>query len=169
MNNLFQENSDDISEEDKIIFNNGEVLFSQGDPSNYLYLIKKGKVLIAKEEKGTLRKIEVLAKKEIVGLNSLISDVGHEYTAFAIGRVEVVKIKKSEIKGILKKCEPWIMDLMRVICGRLNKTVEVLESHHLLEKLNFQDDELGDLSSEDLYMNLNEYRERKNIRANSSY
>ena len=161
MNNLFQENFDDIAQEDKLIFNNGEVLFSEGDPSYFLYLIKSGKVLLAKEENGKLRKVEVMGKKDIIGLNSLIIDKDHEYSSFSLGRVEVIKIKKSEIKGILGKCEAWLMDLMKVICSRLNKTVEVLENHNLLEKINFIDEDLGGLTTEELHSSLDNYREGK--------
>ena len=158
MNNLFQENFDDIAQEDKLIFNNGEVLFSEGDPSYFLYLIKSGKVLLAKEENGKLRKVEVMGKKDIIGLNSLIIDKDHEYSSFSLGRVEVIKIKKSEIMGILGKCEAWLMDLMKVICSRLNKTVEVLENHNLLEKINFIDEDLGGLTTEELHSSLDNYR-----------
>ena len=38
MSSLYQENSDLLIQEDKLIFSNGEVLFSEGDPSHYLYL-----------------------------------------------------------------------------------------------------------------------------------
>jgi CRP-like cAMP-binding protein len=161
MSNLFQGSSDGLLEEEKLIFGNGNILFSEGDLSNYLYLIKKGKVLLVKEEKGHLRKIEILKNKEIIGLSSLISDKKQVYTSFAVGRVEVIKVKKSEIKGILAKCEPWLMNLMKVICDRLNKTIEILENHHLLEEINFQDDDLGGLSTEELYINLENYREEK--------
>ena len=162
MSSLYQENSDLFIQEDKLIFSNGEVLFSEGDPSHYLYLIKSGKVLIAKEEKGNIRKIETIGKKEIIGLNSLIIDKDHDHTSFSIGRVEVIKIKKSEVKGILSKCDPWLMDLMKVICDRLNKTTEILESHNLLEEINFHDDDLGGLTTEDLYLSLENYRDKKN-------
>ena len=56
MSNLFQESSDGLLEEEKLTFGNGEVLFSEADQSNFIYLIKRGKVLLTKEEKGTLRK-----------------------------------------------------------------------------------------------------------------
>ena len=161
MNNLYQEDSDSLIEEGKLIFGNGEVLFSQGDPSHFLYLIKSGKVLLAKEENGNLRKIEIMGKKDIIGLNSLIIDKDHDYTSFSIGRVEVIKIRKSEIKGILSKCEPWLMKLMKVICSRLDKTIDVLEHHNILENINFQDDDLNNLTNEDFYSSLNEYREKK--------
>ena len=161
MNNLFQENFEDIIQEDKLIFNNGEILFSEGSPSHFLYLIKSGKVLLAKEENEKLRKVEIMGKKDIIGLNSLIIDKDHEYTSFSIGRVEVIKIKKSEIKGILAKCEPWLMDLMKVICGRLNKTIEILENHNLLEEINFNDDDLNGLTTEELHSNLDNFREKR--------
>jgi len=161
MNNLFQENFEDIIQEDKLIFNNGEILFSEGSPSHFLYLIKSGKVLLAKEENEKLRKVEIMGKKDIIGLNSLIIDKDHEYTSFSIGRVEVIKIKKSEIKGILAKCEPWLIDLMKVICGRLNKTIEILENHNLLEEINFNDDDLNGLTTEELHSNLDNFREKR--------
>ena len=75
--------------------------------------------------------------------------------------MEVIKIKKSEVKGILGKCEPWVMDLMKVICDRLNKTLEVLESHNLLEKNNFQNDESIGLTTEEIYNSLDDYRKKK--------
>ena len=161
MNNLYQEGSDNVIQEGKLIFGNGDVLFAEGDPSHYLYLIKSGKVLLVKEENMSLKKIEIMGKKDVIGLNSLIIDKDHEYTSFSIGRVEVIKIKKSEIKGILGKCEPWLMDLMKAICDRLNATIEVLKNHNLLEKNNFQDNESFGLTTEELYTSLDDYREKR--------
>ena len=161
MKNLYQEDSDSLIQEGRLIFGNGDILFAEGDPSHYLYLIKSGKVLLVKEENMNLKKIEIMGKKDIIGLNSLIIDKEHEYTSVSIGRVEVIKIKKSEVKGILGKCEPWVMDLMKVICDRLNKTSEVLESHNLLEKNNFQNDESIGLTTEEIYNSLDDYRKKK--------
>ena len=50
---------------------------------------------------------------------------------------------------------------MKVICSRLNKTVEVLENHNLLEKINFIDEDLGGLTTEELHSSLDNYREGK--------
>ena len=84
--------------------------------------------------------------------------------SFAVGRVEVIKVKKSEIQGILSKCESWLMDLMKVICDRLSKTIDILENHHLLDIVNLNDDELNDLSVEDLYISLEDFREKERLR-----
>ena len=106
MEDIFQKNSN----QDKLIFPNQSILFAEGEQSNFLYIIKEGVVLLLKNKNKKLKKMEILGPQDIIGLNSLIKDSLHENTALTLSKVEVIKIKKTEIKTILSKCSPLCTD-----------------------------------------------------------
>jgi CRP-like cAMP-binding protein len=149
-----------MGNEDKLVFQSGSILFAEGEKSHFLYLIKRGKVLLVKENNKSLKKVDTLGPQEIIGLTSLVKDCLHENTAFSIGQVEVIKIKKTEIKAVLSKCAPWVFNLIKTISERLEKTNKLMTEHNILEEEKFLDNDSLELNEADFFFLLSDYREK---------
>lgn len=158
MEDIFQKNSN----QDKLIFPNQSILFAEGEQSNFLYIIKEGVVLLLKNKNKKLKKMEILGPQDIIGLNSLIKDSLHENTALSLSKVEVIKIKKTEIKTILSKCSPWIFDLLKMISQRLEATYKIIIEHNIEEDLYLDKGTYNFDESRALFL-LEDYLEKKGV------
>ena len=162
MEDIFQKNSESLLHQDKLVFPNQSILFAEGEQSNYLYIIKEGIVLLLKNENKKLKKLEVLGPQDIIGLNSLIKDCLHENTAISLSKVELMKIKKTEVNTILSKCAPWISDLLKVISQRLETTYKIINEHNIEEDL-YLDKETHNFEESRALFLLDDYLEQKGL------
>jgi len=160
MDDLLPKNFSRMENQETLVFQSGSILFAEGEDSHFLYLIKRGKVLLVKEKNKSLKKVDVLGPQEIIGLNSLVKDCLHENTAFSIGQVEVVKIKKTEIKAVLSKCSPWVFNLIKTIGERLEKTNKLMIEHNILEDEKYLNNDSLKLNEADFFFLLSDYREK---------
>lgn len=115
-------------------FEKGEIIFLDGDNSHHLYIIKKGRVRVIKENQGRLIPITILNEKEFLGELSIFADHARTATAVALEDTELVPIEKNEIKLILKTLPPWINELMQTLSNRLNSLDELIREHKIIDE-----------------------------------
>ena len=120
--------------DDLITYKKGTVLFVEGEPSNFLYLIKSGQVKVFKEEKTGLFPISISEDQEFVGEETLFSDEARPNTAIATEDTEVFVFKKSEIRKVVKSCPEWIDEIMETICERLKHAQEMMAEHSIISE-----------------------------------
>ncbi|OFZ14407.1 MAG: hypothetical protein A2X86_06060 [Bdellovibrionales bacterium GWA2_49_15] len=109
------------------------VLFSEGEPSAFMYIIKRGKVQIVKEDKDTVIPISILRAQDFVGELSLFDDAPRSASAIAIEDTEVILVKKNEIRKMLNTCPEWVTNILITLCDRLKSSVEILQQHHIVD------------------------------------
>lgn len=143
-------------------FKKGQVLYVEGEPSNYVYLIKSGIVKLIKEDTGRLISIARLKDKEFIGLESFFADASRKESAVAVEETNAFMIKRSDLKASMKSCPDWMNDLMKIMGERLENTMDILRAHQISDDL---DDGFGFGPDEEVKIkkSIEEYRKKKNI------
>jgi|SRR5690606_16688098 len=109
----------------------GSVLFVEGEPSTYLYIVKSGEIAIFKEEKGRIFPISMIGPKQFIGEISIFTDDHRTACAVVAQDAEVYMIKKSDIKKIVRACPDWLSEIMETLCDRLKHATDILREHKL--------------------------------------
>jgi CRP/FNR family cyclic AMP-dependent transcriptional regulator len=114
-----------------IAFKAGTVIFEQGEPSKYLFLVKKGEVRLLKAIGGHITIIQLCKEKDILNEISVLTNKPSEFAAIAKTDVELVLIEQKDILSVIKKSPSWVPEMFETLCERLKSTQEIIEEHHL--------------------------------------
>ncbi|MGH7772526.1 MAG: Crp/Fnr family transcriptional regulator [Candidatus Binatia bacterium] len=102
-------------------FAQGATLFSEGDPSDALYILKEGHVnLISVSEKGTETLLHILKPDEIVGALLLVEE-RRSFTAVAIEDVLITVIPRENFLVLLSSVPAVAVNFARLLSQRLEK------------------------------------------------
>ena len=112
-------------------FKAGTVVFAQGKMSKYLYLVKKGEVLLLKSKGNGLDVIQICSTKEILNEVAVLTNKGNAVSAIAKTDVELVLIDQKEIISAINNSPKWIPDIFQTLCERLKLTQEMIIEHNL--------------------------------------
>jgi CRP-like cAMP-binding protein len=146
-----------------VTYKEGAVIFAQGEPSNFLYLIDSGEVKLVKDDGHRLMLLSVIGEKSFLGELSMFSDELRSASAIAVKDTTVYMIKKSDISKVLKDCSNWVSDIMVTLCDRMRSTIDILSEHRI------SDETLGlggELQAEERAVfkkSLDEYKQRRGL------
>ncbi len=157
--------SDSASNFDEPIkFKKGQVVFAEGEKSSFLYIVAYGEIQILKDEKGKLIPITSVGAEDFIGELSMFSDDPRSATAIASEDSELIAVRKSEIRKVLKSCPAWVSNIMITISDRLRTTVNVLTEHRIVDdsKPNVGS-QLSDKELAEFQKNLKAYRGRRGL------
>lgn len=112
-------------------FKKGSVLFVQGEPSTFLYIIKSGEIRIFREDGNRIFPISKVGSKQFIGEISIFTDEARTASAVVSQDSEVYLVKKSEIKKIIRSCPDWLSEIMETLCDRLKHATDVLREHKI--------------------------------------
>jgi len=116
----------DLAEE--YSFNASEIIYHEGDNSNFIYLIKKGIVKTYKiDEQGKELITELRKEDDFFGFTSFSHNVPHQEYAAAIEDTIVLRISNKELKEILQKNHELTLELF----DYLNDNVSEIKEHLL--------------------------------------
>jgi len=149
--------------DDIITMKKGHVLFIEGEPSNFLYIIVRGEIRVLKENGKRLVPISVVRDKDFIGELSMFSDEPRAACAVATQHSEVLMIKKSDIRKVIKSCPDWVNDIMLTLTDRLRGGIDILREHRIVDDIF---DVGNDLSTEDeksLQNEIQKYRDRRGL------
>lgn len=113
-------------------YKRGNVLFVEGEPSTFLYIIKTGKVLLVKQEGNSLVPLTEVKSGNFIGEISVFTDETRTATAIVMDDSEIYLVKKSDIKQVVSQCPEWIDDIMQTLCERLKHTTDILREHKIM-------------------------------------
>jgi CRP-like cAMP-binding protein len=100
----------------------GEVIFEEGENVNGIFCVKDGVCKLTKlSPNGKDQIVKLVAKGELLGQRSMISEEPVNLTAVALEDMQVCFIPKSEIMGFFDKNNQFSMNVMRTICGDLKE------------------------------------------------
>jgi CRP/FNR family transcriptional regulator, cyclic AMP receptor protein len=147
-----------------VVYKKGQVIFAEGEPANFVYIIKRGLVTIFKEDGQRLLPIGQVQDQEFLGETSMFIDEVRTASAVASEQTEAFVIKKSEVKAVLKNCPDWVSEIMATLAERLSHSNEILREHRIisedLEKMAAtQPQELGKIRQA-----IEDYRSRRGIK-----
>ena len=87
----------------------GEVIFSQGDKGNELYIIRSGKVRIARTMEGKENLLAHLNPGEFFGEMALFTEEPRWASAQAVGESEIQVVTRDDLKRIIREPVVWTM------------------------------------------------------------
>lgn len=97
----------------------GEILFRDGDPGNAAFLVDSGSIGIHKLVEGEEVELAVLNAGELFGEMAIVD--GSKRMAYAVAREDsvVIVIPASVLDGKLKKADPFVNALMKILVNNL--------------------------------------------------
>ena len=110
-------------------FNPGEIIYHEGDNSNFVYLINKGVVKTYKIDEQGKELITALHKDDdFFGITSFLQNLPYQESATAIENTKILRLSKGELKNILKNNHDVTIELIDYLTGNVSEIKE-----HLLE------------------------------------
>lgn len=104
----------------KTSFRNKEVIFSEGDKSDAMYIIISGKVFVYKTGRANKKLLLAeLGPGDILGEMSLISGYPRSATAIAASEVKTKIVTKKIFSGSVSGIPTWVLCIARVLIKRL--------------------------------------------------
>jgi CRP/FNR family transcriptional regulator, cyclic AMP receptor protein len=110
-------------------FNEGEPVFTAGDPGGYAYIVKHGKIhltLTDMAQEDIL--IEVVNDGDLCGMSSLLADVPHLTTGIAVEDTDAIEIDRNDLTILLTKRPMAGLDMMTMIEKHLRTTHELIRT-----------------------------------------
>ena len=102
-------------------YNANDIVYREGNNSNYIYLIKKGVVKCSKlDEHGKELTIALHKEDDFFGYTSLIQNIPCQETAMALKDVELVAISKSELNNIFNKNHKVTLEIIQLLSDDLS-------------------------------------------------
>ena len=124
-NLLFTENT-------SVRYKKGTAIFTQGESSKFLYIIKEGEVHLLKINGQRIFIIKTCKEKEILNEVSVLTSTTITFAAVAKTDVELVLIEQKDILSIINSGATWIPEILKTLCERLKSTQDIIDDHNLL-------------------------------------
>jgi len=108
-------------------YKKGEMVYKEGDHSNYIYLMLKGVVKNHKMDESGKELITTLHKADdFLGFTSFVDTIPYQESATAMEEVALVGISKNDLKNILEKSNKVSLELMNLLTDNLVEVKEQL-------------------------------------------
>ena len=121
LKNFFDDNGEILS------YKKGELIYSNGNNSNRIFLVLKGVVKSHKMEESGKELITALHKADdFLGFTSFADNVPYQESATAVEDVELAGISKMELKNVLIKSQNVSLELLNVLTDNLSEVKEQL-------------------------------------------
>tara|TARA_R110000868_G_scaffold335760_1_gene596617 strand:- start:1432 stop:2490 length:1059 start_codon:yes stop_codon:yes gene_type:complete len=105
----------------------GDIIYREGDNSNYMYLIREGVVKNHKLDEDGKELITALYKEDdLFAYTSFFQNLPHQESATAITETELVGITKKELKDILENNHKVTLELIELLTENLSNIKEQL-------------------------------------------
>lgn len=116
-------------------FSKGSLIFKQGDPVEYLYLVKDGEVTTFSAEKGQIVPLYTVIAQEMLADESVIHKNEYNYNAVATEDTTLIQISASDVKAFLDSTPKWISNLMNLLSEKIIETEHIITEHKIRDEL----------------------------------
>jgi len=104
-------------------YEEGHVLFNEGDRSEELYIIKFGEVKIFKDERGNVKDYVTLRKGDMFGEMGIIGDVPRSFSAKVFSeKSEIYVIGRDDFFYMFRKYPELSLNFSKILCRRIEET-----------------------------------------------
>lgn len=115
-------------------FNNGQVIFQKGDPGTSMMAVLSGRVRIsAYSEDGREIILNMVDPGQLFGEIALLDGKERSADATAMGKTEILILDRRDFLPFLEKNPKIAVQLIDVLCSRLRRTSEMVESIAFLD------------------------------------
>ena len=114
LKNFFDDNGETLN------FSEGEVIYDEGQNSNYIYLISKGLIKCHKlDEQGKDLTTALYREDDLFGYTSFTQNTPYQETATAIQDTVLIGISKNELKEVLNSNHKVTLELIQLLADDL--------------------------------------------------
>ncbi|MDF1543426.1 MAG: cyclic nucleotide-binding domain-containing protein [Anaerosomatales bacterium] len=106
-------------------YGDGDVIFKQGSFAGQMYVVRRGKVRIFRDQDGKETTLAALGPGEFFGEMSVIEGKPRSATAQAVGETELEVIEADELRRVAGDDIVWQM--LKRMSSRIRETDEALE------------------------------------------
>lgn len=99
----------------------GEVIYREGDKSDFAFIIKSGRVEILKAEASGPRQVTILGEGDIFGEMGVVLDQPRSVTARALDRVEVRAISRAGFLAAVNQQPDMARPVLKTLLARLHE------------------------------------------------
>ncbi len=134
---LFENLPDDIlsqiaKESQTVSFQDGNIIFYEGDPSRYLYLTQKGEVKLYKSLANANELVlKYFKADEVIAEVAVFKEIPYPATAQAMGEVELIKIDFKNLKELFLSNPEILLKIQSSLINKI-KNLENLLSRYLI-------------------------------------
>lgn len=119
------------------IINSNEVIFKEGEPGQYMYVIISGQVEIRKRTEAQLtRTITTLRQGDIFGEMAIIEKKKRSATIIALTECQLLRLNETMFYEIVRNNPDFAIKIIRSLSARLRKTNTLIEE---ILSLDFQE------------------------------
>lgn len=125
-----------LLEENKKIqkFNQGHILFKEGDIAEHFYLLLSGKVTCFKKSNERLVPVLTAEEKQIVGEDCILANSDkYFYSAVVMEDSQLVAIDRSKVFEYLNLQKEWMNNILKNIAQKIQHTMEMLAEHRIID------------------------------------
>ena len=120
---------------DRMIYNDGQAVFRQGEVGDAAYVVVKGSADIVVEIDGSEIVVANAKEDAVIGEIAILCDVPRTATVRAKGELVVLKIKKEHFLGLIMDFPKLGIQVMRELALRLsNTTAELTNARREIEQ-----------------------------------
>lgn len=102
-------------------YSKGEIIYEEGNNSNYIYLIRKGVVKNFKfDNDGKELTTNLYQEDELFGYTSFTQNIPYQESATAIKNTELVGVSKQELKDVLDNNHKITLELIQLLTDNLS-------------------------------------------------
>ena len=110
-----------------VSFQDGDIVFNNGDTADYAYVIMEGAVdIITETDKGPIVMV-TLSQNQLIGELGLINNTPRIATLLANGNLLAMKITAEMFFRILRENSEVALDVIRILSDKVARTNEQLE------------------------------------------
>jgi CRP/FNR family transcriptional regulator len=103
-------------------YDEGDVVFAEGEPGEALYVVVSGRVGIEREPKqGRVQRLETLTARQYFGEQTIFDGAPNENRAVAVGRAHLLSIRREPLLALIRRSPDLSMSLVMVLSQRLRE------------------------------------------------
>ena len=110
------------------LYQDGECILYEGDPSEYLFVVQEGQVEIAFDQEDTTTRLVLLEKGDLFGESALFSRAPRSANARAVGEARVLTLDRQVLLRRLRQDPLLALELLRSMSRRIQAMEEVLKA-----------------------------------------
>ncbi len=102
-----------------IKLNRGEILFSEGENSRAMFLVKSGSIRVFKKKGDAFIEIDTVRAGQILGELAFLDGLPRSASCEAISSCELQEVSGPVFEAVLAKIPDWFKILLKTVVGRL--------------------------------------------------
>jgi CRP-like cAMP-binding protein len=120
------DDSKKFAAESNLTFNDGDVIFTEGDESREMYVVLEGHVTVSKKSNKGEVTLAVLRKGDFVGEMSLLESLPRSATARAQGKVRLLAIQPGGFLLKIRRDPTFAFEMLQTLSRRIRVINEQL-------------------------------------------